>query len=45
MKPVFVKIIRSVMTGRELSQEIKDVLIYACYHSTLPIEDEEVLSW
>jgi len=45
MKPMFVKIIRSAMTGKELNQEIKDVLTYAYYHSTLPIDDEEVLSW
>jgi len=45
MKSIFAEIIRSAMTGKELSQEIKDILIYACYHSTLPFDDEEVLSW
>ena len=45
VKDIFIEIIRSAMTGKELTQENKDILAYACYHSTLPIEDEEVLSW
>ena len=45
VKNIFIEIIRSAMTGKELTQENKDILAYACYHSTLPIEDEEVLSW
>jgi len=45
VKDIFIEIIRSAMTGKELTQENKDMLAYACYHSTLPIEDEEVLSW
>ena len=42
---IFIEIIRSAMIGKELTQENKDILAYACCHSTLPIEDEEVLSW
>jgi len=45
MKYIFAEIIRSTMTSRELNQEIKDILIYACYHSTLSFDDKEVLSW
>jgi len=45
VKDIFVEIIRSAMTGKELTQENKDILAYACYHSILPIDDEEVLSW
>jgi len=45
VKNIFIEIIRSAMTGKELTQENKDMLAYACYHSTLPIDDEEVLSW
>ena len=45
VKNIFVEIIRSAMTNKELTQENKDILAYACYHSTLPIEDEEILSW
>jgi len=45
VKDIFIEIIRSAMTGKELTQETKDMLAYACYHSTLPIEDEEVLNW
>ena len=45
VKDIFIEIIRSAMTGKELTQETKDILTYACYHSTLPIDDEEVLSW
>ena len=45
VKNIFIEIIRSAMTGKELTQETKDMLAYACYHSTLPIDDEEVLSW
>jgi len=45
VKDIFIEIIRSAMTGEELTQETKDILAYACWHSTLPIEDEEVLNW
>jgi len=45
LKDIFIEIIRSAMTGKELNQETKDILAYACYHSILPISDEEVLSW
>ena len=45
VKDIFIEIIRSAMTGKKLTQENKDILAYACYHSTLPIEDEEVLNW
>jgi len=45
VKNIFVEIIRSAMTGKELTQENKDILAYACWHSTLPIEDEDVLNW
>jgi len=45
VKDIFTEIINSAMTGKELNQENKDILAYACYHSTLPIEDEEVLNW
>ena len=45
VKDIFIEIIRSAMTGKELTQENKDMLAYACYHSTLPIDDEEVLGW
>ena len=45
VKNIFIEIIRSAMTGKELTQKNKDILTYVCYHSTLPISDEEVLSW
>ena len=45
VKDIFIEIIRSAMTGKELTQETKDILAYACWHSTLPIEDEDVLNW
>jgi len=45
VKNIFIEIIRSAVTGKELTQETKDILAYACYHSTLPIDDEEVLNW
>jgi len=45
VKNIFIEIIRSAMTGKELTQENKDILAYACWHSTLPISDEEVLNW
>ena len=45
VKDIFIEIIRSAVTGKELTQETKDILAYACYHSTLPIDDEEVLNW
>ena len=45
VKNIFIEIIRSAMTGKELAQENKNMLAYACYHSTLLIDDEEVLSW
>ena len=44
-KQIFTEIINSAMTGKQLSQRTKEILCYACYHSTLPISDEEVLKW
>ena len=44
-KQLFTEIINSAMTGKQLSQRTKEILCYACYHSTLPIDDEEVLKW
>ena len=44
-KPIFTEIINSAMTGKQLSQRTKEILCYACYHSTLPIDDEEVFKW
>jgi len=44
-KQIFTEIIHSAMTGKQLSQRTKEILCYACYHSTLPISDEEVLKW
>ena len=44
-KPIFTEIINSAMTGKQLSQRTKEILCYACYHSTLPISDEKVLKW
>jgi len=44
-KLIFTEIINSAMTGKQLSQRTKEILCYACYHSTLPIDDEEVLKW
>ena len=44
-KPILTEIIQSAMTGKQLSQRTKEILCYACYHSTLPISDEEVSQW
>jgi len=44
-KLILTEIIQSAMTGKQLSQRTKEILCYACYHSTLPIDDEEVLKW
>ena len=44
-KLILTEIINSAMTGKQLSQRTKEILCYACYHSTLPIDDEEVLKW
>ena len=44
-KPILTEIIQSAMTGKQLSQRTKEILCYACYHSTLPIDDEEVFKW
>jgi len=44
-KLILTEIIQSAMTGKQLSQRTKEILCYACYHSTLPIDDEEVFKW
>ena len=44
-KQLFTEIINAAITGKQLSQRTKEILCYACYHSTLPIDDEEVLKW
>ena len=44
-KLILTEIIQSAMTGKQLSQRTKEILCYACYHSTLPISDEEVSQW
>ena len=44
-KLILTEIIQSAMTGKQLSKRTKEILCYACYHSTLPIDDEEVLKW
>lgn len=44
-KELFAEIIRSAITGKELSPAVKDITAWACYHSTVPITDEEIQSW
>jgi len=45
MKPIFADIIRSAMKDKELSNETKDIIAWACFHSTFPITDDEVEKW
>jgi len=44
-KQILTEIINSAMTGKQLSQRTREIICYACYHSTLPISDDEVLKW
>ena len=44
-KLILTEIIQSAMTGKQLSQRTKEILCYACYHSTLPIDDETIEEW
>jgi len=44
-KQLLTEIINSAMTGKQLSQRTKEILCYACYHSTLPIDDETIEEW
>jgi len=44
-KLILTEIIQSAMTGKQLSQRTKEILCYACYHSTLPIDDKIIEEW
>jgi len=39
------EMIRSIMNQKKLSKEDIELILYACYHSTIPISDEEIIQW